>query len=157
MLHCDDLAIIEQTAGLVASNSASAGYIYGRTSNSSGGPTNAVTSGDWLKTPSQNFSNISGLTFGLSNGKILGIFANTRDLDTYDFTIFQHDGDEVNLTALVTLSVVATRMKVFTLADIQAANGGSDVLIGSPKQLAVRITDGSAQSASIQILPGGTL
>lgn len=147
MMKCGDLAITEQLIGDAIANSVSPGFVYGRSGN--------VVEG-WLKN-NEVFSNRVGLPFGLNNGLLLSVWCGTQNLNTYDIEIYEHEGDEVNLTLLVTLQItVATRTKIFTQADIKTANGGNDVSVGTLKQLGVKIKNGPANEPKVSLFVGGT-
>jgi hypothetical protein len=112
---------------IAVANSASPGFTWGRSGN--------LPTDTWLLNDTVP-SNRAGRIVMLSNVKITNIFIATEDIDTYDLTIYEHDGDEINLTALTTVSVVALRAAQFTV----------DISISQGKQLAARITNGSAKN-----------
>lgn len=106
--------------------SASPGFSWGR------GGTNS--SGTWLNNEGVS-SNRSGRIVFISNPTLAFIFVNTRTIATYTISIFEHEGDEINLTLLDTLSVTSSR-------------GGfkaSIVAVTAGRQLAIQVTAGSGQ------------
>ena len=111
--------------------------------------TGDVGSSKWLYQGTV-FSNRVGIPFNLNNGKLLEVWCGSKDLDTYDVTIYWHEGDEINLTSLVTVSVISSRLQGFDVVDF------GDISIPKGKQLAVRITDGSAREPSVFLVLRGT-
>jgi len=91
-------------------------------------------------------SNKSGRTIFLSNATIKKLFTSSETLDTYTLQIYQHDGDEINLTLLGSVSVVAARTGSFTL----------NISVTTGKQLAIKLSSGSAKNIVVgAILKGG--
>jgi len=91
-------------------------------------------------------SNKAGRTIVLGASKIVKIFSATEDVDTYTLEIYSHDGDEVNLTLLTTLTVTASR----------TGNSGTiSVSVPANKQLAARIGTGSAKNIVAGIVMQG--
>ncbi len=107
--------------------SASPGFTWGRGGN--------LPNNTWLLNDTVP-SNRAGRTIMFDDLTITDVFVATENIDTYDVSIFSHDGDEINLTLLVTVSIVAARSGQFTVSSAVAKN----------KQLASRITDGSAKN-----------
>jgi hypothetical protein len=127
---------LDELCGSV-SNSASPGFSFGKSGN--------ITSGTWLLRPGSVPSNKSGVTVGFINPEILKIMSSTENLDTYDVTVYEHEGDEVNLTALVTKSVVSARSATFDVA----------IAMTFGRQLAVRVTSGSAKNIGVDLQLSG--
>ena len=75
--------------------SASPGYAFGRSGNR--------VANDWLNIYGQIRSNRTGIPFGLNNGRIIEIWAGNEDINTFDITIYEHQGDSVGLTSLTTV------------------------------------------------------
>ena len=143
MLCGCDLPLIEQLIGTSIANAVSPGYMFDRTG------TNGVN--NWLKA-GNIFSNVTGWPFGLANGKINGIWVGNEDLNTFDIDIYEHEGDEVNLTNLVTVSVgVAARNAFFDASDFGVVN------ITQGYQLAARVSGGSIKEPRVVVFAGGTL
>lgn len=106
--------------------SASPGFSWGRGGNSS--------TGTWLNNEGVS-SNRSGRIVFINNPELFAIFVNSRTLSTYTIGVYEHEGNEINLTLLDTLSITSAR-------------GGSkltSVNITAGRQLAIRIESGSAQ------------
>lgn len=112
-------------------NSASPGFTWGRSGN--------LPAGTWLLNETVP-SNRSGRTLMFAGMSITDIFTATENLDTYDLEIYSHDGNEVNLTLLTTVSVVATRSAQFNLT--------TPVAVPQMKQIAARISNGSAKNCA---------
>jgi len=93
-------------------------------------------------------SNKAGRTIVLGASKIVKIFSATEDVDTYTLEIYSHDGNEVNLTLLTTLTVTASR----------TGNSGTiSVSVAGNKQLAARIGTGSAKNIVAGIVMQGDI
>jgi hypothetical protein len=106
--------------------SASPGFSWGRSGNNS--------SGTWLDNEGVS-SNRSGRLVFINNPTLAFIFVNTRNIATYTIAVYEHEGDEVNLTELDTLDITSSRGGFKT----------SNVTVTPGRQLAVRITSGSGQ------------
>lgn len=113
-------------------NSASAGVIFGRSSN-----TSATT---WLQNEGVP-SNKTGVPLDINNPELVKISTGSENLDTYTITIYEHEGDSINLTSLDTISVVSSR------------NGSSStsVAITPGRQLAIALTSGSARNIKVTL------
>jgi len=107
--------------------SASPGFTWGRSGN--------LPNNTWLLNDTVP-SNRAGRTVMFDGLTVTDVFVATEDIDTYDIGIFSHDGNEVNLTLLTTVSIIASRSAQFTVSSPVAKN----------KQLASRITSGSAKN-----------
>lgn len=81
-------------------------------------------------------SNKVGRVIFINNPTISQIFTGSENLDTYDLSVYEHEGNEINLTLLTTVSVTASRAEFFSV-NIPATQG---------RQLACRITSGSAKN-----------
>ena len=101
--------------------SASPGFSFGRSGN--------LSSGAWLRRPGNVPSNRAGVTIPISNPVITSVSCSNRNIETYDIRIYEHDGNQVNLTLLGTISVVAARGGTFPVS-FTATQG---------KQLAARL------------------
>lgn len=108
-------------------NSASAGVIFGRASNTS------ATS--WLLNQGV-VSNRTGVPLDINNPELVRISAGSENLDTYTLSIYEHEGDSINLTLLDTISVVSARN----------ASKTTSINITPGRQLAVALTAGSARN-----------
>jgi hypothetical protein len=125
--NTDFLSEDVQSALVEIGASASPGVGFGRSGNN--------TSGTWLLVDGGVPSNRSGRIIFLSNPILKAIYVNTRNLATYTISVFEHDGDEINLSLIDTLSIVSSRGG-FKLVDIPVTLG---------KQLAIQVTAGSGQ------------
>ncbi len=120
-----------------AAVSASPGFTWGRKGRSN--------TGTWLKNDDVP-SNRSGRTTALlSSPVITRIFTATDKLDTYDLSVYEHDGDEINLTLLTTVSVTSSRVGDF----------GVNVSVTNGRQLATRVTSGSAKNIVVGVILKG--
>ena len=117
--------------------SASPGFSWGRSGN--------LSTNTWLQNEGVN-SNRAGRTVTFTSPEITRIFVATEDPDTYTITIYEHEGDQINLTSLTTLSAVASRT---------ADSGAITVAMTSGRQLAVRITSGSAKNMVVGMTLAG--
>lgn len=111
----------------LVANSASPGFTWGRSGNNS---TNTWLLNDTVP------SNRAGRTLMFAGLSITDVFTATEDANTYDLSIYSHDGDEINLTLLTTVSIVAARTGQFPV----------NIAVPQGKQLASRITSGSAKN-----------
>lgn len=118
-------------------NTASPPFSFGRSGNSS--------SGTWMLRVGGAPSNRSGVNVGFSDPKLIKVNSNTEDANTYELGIYQHQGDEINLTLVTTVSVVANRNGSFIL-DIPLTQGW---------QIAVKIETGSAKNIGVDLTLSG--
>ena len=133
----DVQAAIEEVKNTVETT-ALPGFSYGRSGN--------TTANTWLLN-NQVPSNIVGVPVGTTNPVITEIWAGSENLDTYDIEVHEHDGDEINLSLLTTVSVVAQRTATFNISVNTTKN----------KQLAVKLVNGSAKNVKTFILVKGSL
>lgn len=117
--------------------SASPGFSWGRSGNN--------TSGTWLLNEGVP-SNKSGRLVFINSPTLAQIFTASEDLATYTLTIYEHEGDEINLTVIDTLVVTNSR----------GANKLSNVNLTPGRQIAVRITSGSARNIIVGAIIKGT-
>jgi hypothetical protein len=101
--------------------SASPGFSFGRSG--------SLSQNTWLRRPGNVPSNRAGVTIPIANPVITKVSCSNRNVETYDIEIYEHEGNEVNLTLLTTLSVVSARGAIFNV-NISATEG---------KQLAARL------------------
>lgn len=127
-----------QDALTEAGASASPGFNFGRSGNAG---TNT-----WLQVVGGVPSNKAGITVALTNAKIKSVYVANENISTFDITVYEHEGDEVNLTSLGTVSVTSSRSANF--------NVEYDVTTG--KQLAVRVTSGSAKNVNVGLQLSGS-
>ena len=137
---CDDIPLIEQLIGNKLATSANPGFVFGRGGN--------VTSGSWLLNNDVP-SNITGIPFGLLGGNLLQVWAASQNVDTYDIGLYWHLGDEIGLTLLATMNIVAERQDFFGIPDF------GTVPVPSNVQIAVRISNGAAKNPKASVFIGG--
>lgn len=111
--------------------SASPGFSFGRSGN--------TTNNTWLQTVGGVPSNKAGITVALQNPEITEIYVANEDINTFDISVYEHDGDEINLTLVGTVSIVAARSNTFSVA----------LTLTSGKQIATRLTSGSAKNVNV--------
>lgn len=112
---------------------ASPGFSFSRTSN--------VSSKAWLNRAGGVASNRAGIAIFIDDPVITKIACTCENQNTYDVTVYEHEGDEVNLVELITVSVINSRTEIFDV-NVSATKG---------KQLAVRVTNGSARNPGVDL------
>lgn len=117
--------------------SASPGFSWGRSG--------SLSNNTWLQNEGVT-SNRSGRTVTFANPTITRLFVSTENLDTYTITVYEHEGDQINLTALTTLSATASRT---------ADSGSISIPVTQGRQLAIRITSGSARNMVVGMTLAG--
>lgn len=120
------------------SSRASPGYSFGRSGN--------VPANSWLYRPGSVPSNKTGVPVSLDNPKIIEIAVGNENVSTFTVEIYEHEGDEVNLTLLTSVNVVASRTGIF----------GVDVAVTKGRQLAVKTTAGSSKNPGVDLQLKGT-
>ncbi len=119
---CEHIAIIEQLAKSQVAASGKPSYSFGRDGNHP-----AETHLDANGKP----SNKVGIPFGLNNGLLIDAWVGKELLVAYDLEIYYHLGDEVGITTLTTVSLLAgARTKIFTPADFGIVAVPKNVQIG---------------------------
>jgi len=118
---------------------AAPGFSFGRKGN--------LATNTWLKNETVP-SNKAGHTVNLTLPIIQEITVSSENIDTYDIRIYEHEGDEVNLTTLITVSIIAKRGDTFT---------GLAVNITAGRQLAARVVNGTARNAVVDLVIKGTI
>lgn len=108
--------------------SASPGFSFGRSGN--------VSIGAYLQNETVP-SNVSGRWVYISDAKVTRVFVSNENTTTYKMNVYSHDGNEVNLTLLGSVTVTAAKGGAFTVSWPVATN----------KQLAVRVAPDSPNSA----------
>lgn len=111
--------------------SASPGFNFGRSGN--------LTATTWLQVTGSVPSNRAGITVALNNPEVTQIYIANENVSTFNITVYEHEGDEVNLTALGTVNVVSTRSATFDVS----------YMVTSGRQLAVAITSGAAKNLNV--------
>jgi len=112
--------------------SASPGFNFGRSGN--------LSSNTWLRRPGNVPSNRAGVTINILNPAVVNVAVANRNVETFDVEIYEHDGNEVNLTLLGTVNVINATSQTFNV-NFPATNG---------RQLAVRL--GSTSSGNVRDL-----
>lgn len=128
-----------QDALVEAGASASPGFNFGRSAN--------VNSGTWLQVTGGVPSNRAGITVALSNAEVKEIYVANQNINTFDITIYEHEGDEVNLTSLGTVSITSSRSASFSVS----------YSVTTGRQLAVRLTSGSAKNINVGLQISGSI
>ena len=82
-------------------------------------------------------SNVSGRYVYINSATVTRVFISVQNASTFDIEVFHHDGNEVNLTSLGTVSVVSSTGGEFSVS----------WSVPSQKQIAMRIVNGSAKNA----------
>lgn len=106
---CDHLAHIEEIAKQIIASAGKPSYTFGRDGNH--------PDGTWLDADGKP-SNKVGIPFGLNNGTLIELWIGNENLTEFTVGLYEHEGDEVNLTLLASVTVPNTvRSKIFTAAD----------------------------------------
>ena len=129
--------IIEELC-LKTQTSASPGFSFGRSGN--------LASNTWLQNETVA-SNRSGRWVYINNAVITHIYVANEDIDTFDVSVYYHEGDEVNLTFVGSVTLTAARGGDFV----------TSFAVPTGKQLAVRITNGSAKNAVVGLELNGSV
>ena len=119
--------------------SASPGFSFGRSS--------TTGAGTWLLRVGSIPSNKTGVPLGISSPIITNIQVGNETISTFDVEIYEHEGDEVNLTLLTTVSIISARTGVFSVS-ISATSG---------RQLAVKISSGTGKNIGVDIILKGLI
>jgi hypothetical protein len=118
---------IDELATNVAT-SASPGFSWGRSGN--------VSTNTWLQNEGVS-SNKAGRAVTFNDAEIVRIYSASEDLNTYTLSIYEHEGDSINLTLLTTLSVTSSRT---------GDSGVISIAVSTGRQVAIRLTSGSAKN-----------
>ena len=118
--------------------SASPGFSWGRSGNSS--------SGTWLQNDGV-VSNRTGRTINLVDPVITAVSIANENIRTFDISFYEHDGDSINLTLIGTVSVVAAR----------SLNAFVNLSVTQGKQLSVQVTSGSGTNIVVGVQLSGTV
>ena len=112
--------------------SASPGFSFGRNG--------ALSQNTWLRRPGNVPSNRAGVTVSINNPIVTGVACANRNVETYDVEIYEHEGNEVNLTLLGTVTVTPATSDTFTV----------NFPVTQGRQLAVRL--GSTATGNVRDL-----
>lgn len=126
LVATDTQGAIDEISNTVAT-SASPGFSFGRASN--------VNTNTWLNCEGVP-SNKAGRWVYINNAVITRVFVSNEQQTTFTVTVYYHDGNEINLTSLGSVTVS------------NAYGDSFDVSFAVPtdKQLALRVTAGSARN-----------
>ena len=119
-----------------AGGGASPGLNYGRSGN--------TPSGQYLSNMSVP-SNVVGIPVGMINPRIKKIAVRNQNINTFDISVEEHDG--TTFTTIVTKSITAARGNDFIV----------DLPITTGKELAVKVSSGSAKNPKVQLILKGTV
>lgn len=100
----------------------------------------------WLKRAGNVSSNIVGIPADLTTAVLKVVDVQSEDIDTFTVGIYTHESDEINLTLIHTVTITAARGKV---------DSGLSIAIPAGKQIAARVTSGSARNAGVTALING--
>jgi hypothetical protein len=112
--------------------SASPGFSFGRSG--------TLSPNTWLRRPGNVPSNRAGVTISISSPIIVNIACANRNVETYDVEIYEHEGNQVNLTLLGTVTVTSATSGSFAV----------NFPVTSGRQLAVRL--GSTGTGNVRDL-----
>lgn len=112
--------------------SASPGFSFGRAG--------SLATNTWLRRPGNVPSNRAGVTINIDSPVIVNVACANRNVETYDVEIYEHEGNQVNLTLLGTVTITAATSEIFDV-NFPATKG---------KQLAVRL--GSTATGNVRDL-----
>ena len=101
----------------------------------------SIFGSSWLNIAGGVGSNRAGIPVFINNPTITMISCATENQNTYEVTVYEHDGDEINLTVLGTVSINNERTKLFSV----------NWPVTSGKQLAVKISDGGARNLGVNL------
>ena len=118
---------IEEVKNSIVS-SASPGFSFGRSG--------SINPGTYLQCESVP-SNVSGRWVYITNAYINRIFVSNEDTTTYKIEVLYHDGNEVNLVSLGSVTISAAKGNSFSV----------NWAVPTGKQLAIRVASDSPSSA----------
>jgi hypothetical protein len=116
----------------------SPGYSFGRSGN--------VSAGTYLQTVASVPSNKSNIPVNITSPAIVRVTAGSEDLNTYTLEIYEHEGDEINLTLLTSISSAASR---------SADSGTINISMTAGRRLAAKLSSGSAKNITAQVIIKG--
>ena len=119
--------------------SASPGFSFGRSGN--------VPSDTWLYRPGGVPSNTTGIPMAITGPSVVLVAVGNENVSTFNIQVYEHEGDEVNLTLIGTVSVVSARTGVFSV-NFPATSG---------RQLAIKLSSGSAKNPGVDLQLQGTV
>lgn len=128
-----------QAAIVEAGSSAAPPYNFGRSGNSS--------AGTWLEITGGVPSNKAGLRISSGISELVTIYASNENISTYSIKFYEHDGNEINLTLLATLTVNSAR----------GAEASISVSVTPGKQLAAQVDTGSVKNIGVGAFMKGSI
>lgn len=108
------------------------------------GDTGSISSGSYLLNDGVS-SDVAGRLNFLTLAKVKHIFVTNGAASTFDITVQEHDG--ITYTDIVTVSLSSQRSAAFPV----------DVVVTPGKQLAIKITSGTASSPVVGVLLSGAI
>lgn len=117
--------------------SASPGFSWGRSG--------SINSGTWLQNETVP-SNLAGRAFPLYNGELVQMTVANDGINTFNASLYEHDGTTYTLLATVSLTAQRSKTDSFT-----------GVIITQGKELAVQITSGSCKNCIVTAIFKGTI
>lgn len=124
----DDVQAAIEEVNQSVITSASPGFSFGRSGQ--------VVAGAYLQNETVP-SNLSGRWVYINNAVVKRVFVSNEDTTTYKIEVLHHEGSEVNLTSLGTVTVTAAKGDAFVVS----------WSVPTDKQIAVRIATDSPNSA----------
>lgn len=110
------------------------------------GRSGKVGSGTWLQCETVP-SNITGRFIPLNNPKLSDVYVSNENVGTYTVEVYEHDGDNTNLTLKYTLTVTSARGNSISNIGVPMTKG---------KQVAVRIGSGSPKNVVCGLIIKGS-
>jgi hypothetical protein len=140
--NCDSITqdnvqgAVEDLCNEVAT-SASPGFTWGRTGNTS--------SGTWLLNDGVA-SDKTGRVIFLDNAKLEAVYVSNELAGTFDVEVYEHNG--TTYTLITTVSLVATRAATFSVASLSLTKN---------KEVAMKVVNGSAKNVVVGVIISGSL
>ena len=119
--------------------SASPGFGFGRSGN--------VSAGTWLLRTGSVPSNKTGVAMAITDPVVVLVSVGNEDISTFDIEIYEHEGSEINLTLLGTVSIISARTAFFSV-NYSGTTG---------KQIAVKLSSGSAKNPGVDLQLSGSI
>jgi hypothetical protein len=110
-----------------------------------------MTAGTFLNRPGGTPSNSTGVNFGLLNGSLDVIAVGTNSVDTYELTLYQHDGNFENPTTIAVVNIVALKKAVL----VKDTDFTQLATLDKNRQIAIEITDGTATNIGVDLQLSG--
>tara|TARA_R110000787_G_scaffold5686_9_gene20563 strand:- start:4657 stop:5190 length:534 start_codon:yes stop_codon:yes gene_type:complete len=126
----DNLQDLGETLATKVGASASPGFSFGRSAN---------VSNSWLLITGSVPSNKTGIPVAIVDAEITLISVGNENVSTFDIEVYEHEGDQINLTLLGTVSLVGKRTDNFAVS----------YAVSTGKQVAVRVVNGSGKNVGV--------